>query len=274
MQALFMARDSKEGLLAKLRKQQVINVLFSACTDISFFPECCFLIEVIAHRVLPEYIPFVMEAPPSPQMDERTRLLMKNPFSDVKFEFPLFPGRVVYGHRFTLMMKNSFFLRMFSSGMLEGAPGMVTIPLEDDPEAFQLFLHFLYSEKIDVSSADAPLLWELLEIGDKYECKKMHEICSKRFLFLLQETADVPTVICALEHAHKFGIQPIIQWCIEWIMTEMEWVGGTEEGKAVFLPEQSENDFGSDENAEGRSDIKRANEYFKLMRERLEECLK
>lgn len=92
-----------------------------------------------------------------------------------------------YVHRFILCSWSEVFLELFlkldetvstSTVHEEDQQYVVFLPV-DEVEAFQLFLKYMYTERL---SADVNLIWEVVSLADEYKVDELKKACSASLL--------------------------------------------------------------------------------------------
>lgn len=82
-------------------------------------------------------------------------------------------GETFSAHRFILAARSPVLAAMFENEMIEKKTGFIDIS-DCDPEAFNHFLLYLYSEEIDSEKCN---FFHLYKIGDKYDVPQIKLMC-------------------------------------------------------------------------------------------------
>lgn len=77
-------------------------------------------------------------------------------------------------HKVILAARSPVFTAMFQNDMIEKQTGEIKIP-DCDPDAFDVFLEFLYSATVDFEKCNAS---ELYKIAHKYDVSDLKSVCS------------------------------------------------------------------------------------------------
>ncbi|XP_069169169.1 uncharacterized protein [Procambarus clarkii] len=126
-----------------------------------------------------------------------------------------FPGhkRVIQAHRFLLAAHSPVFEAMLCGPMAE--EGILTL-VDDQPEAFDFLLDFIYLEKVNLP--DVEMAIQVYTIAHKYQIDALCEICS---MYQVEEV-DAESFPCVYDTALLLEDEKLLQRCDEVLATSSE----------------------------------------------------
>lgn len=131
-------------------------------------------------------------------VDDFSRLLLKEDTMDVTFKFG---STKIKAHKFILSARSPVFETMFNTKMKESATNVII--MEDvTPDAFKLFLSFIYSNHYETNNKFDD---ELLYLGDKYDVTDLKTIASQK----IWDNMNVNNAIETLIHFDRHGISQL-----------------------------------------------------------------
>jgi len=92
-------------------------------------------------------------------------------------------GKEIRGHKLILGARSAVLRRMFATQMLEQRNGVVEVE-DDNYEDFHQMIRYLYMAKVDDGYDRFD---ELLVLADKYQVKRLSDLCAKRIKEMLTE---------------------------------------------------------------------------------------
>lgn len=104
-------------------------------------------------------------------------------------------------HKVILIHRSPVFQAMFRNDMLEKSSNQVNIK-DIDPEAFEVFLRFLYTGQASIEAKQAAGIYEACE---KYQLPDLKEMC----LIIMQENITVEACVETLLVADKFSLHDL-----------------------------------------------------------------
>lgn len=104
-------------------------------------------------------------------------------------------------HKFPLYTQSAYFKKLLGSGFKEGKERTIALH-DDDPEALDVLIHYLYRHRIDINSTNTKPMTRAVEIygvADKYTVPSLCALAAKRFNDVLDPTADLDDFITAIK---------------------------------------------------------------------------
>lgn len=155
-------------------------------------------------------------------------LLTSNEFSDINLIVgPHDYCRTFPAHKLILAMSSSVFAAMFY-GALAHRENQVKIP-DTDPDAFQIFLCFIYTDQLDLQDTDQAIL--VYWLADKYMVNKLKTLCCK----YLTDNINSENVCQIYEFAKLGNCSSLIFRTCKFIVLNTESVIGTKSFETINI---------------------------------------
>jgi len=134
--------------------------------------------------------------------------------SDVSFDVA---GKIVHTHKIVLYARCSYFRSMFQSGMMESRKKTINIP-EDDPDAFQSLVHYIYTDKFEPDMSDEVQdLAMLLFTANAYDLPRLVDMCEVS----LKDAINIDNVGLFLTLADQHQAKQLFHYCVG--IAAMKW---------------------------------------------------
>jgi len=153
---------------------------------------------------------------PSSTLAQDLRSLVNNElFSDVTF---IVEGKKVFAHKL-LLCRNSYFLAMFSSQMMEGSSREIQIP-DVSYASFLCVLRYLYTDQADLSLDNA---MEIFIAADRFCIERLKRICEKTIL----NSIDLNNVASIFQAADLHGACALREAALRFLLSNFDAVSKT-----------------------------------------------
>ena len=124
--------------------------------------------------------------PPLPNLvvslgEDQMFLVDNKDLADVVFQVE---GKQIFAYKPILIARNSYFSRLFSSGVKESHPSgdghVTTIAIQDASyDAFRALIVYLITDKVSVDVNDWKMVWQLLILSDRFLVSKLKSYCEQ-----------------------------------------------------------------------------------------------
>jgi len=168
----------------------------------------------------------IVNIPPSTLTNDFKSLLNKEELCDVYF---VVNEVRIPAHKQIVAARCSKFRAMFQS-FRESKQSEIKIDCYD-PKLFLSLLEYIYSDSVEISSADMAV--QLMILADEYLLPRLKEICETEII----KAIDVSNVAELMETAHRYHSKLLKNFCLEFILQNYEFTNGNGFRSSLQSPE-------------------------------------